>query len=168
MKKVICILLVSIILCGLVACDTNTQTEENATENKDYSAAISSLEKAMENIHGCAAIQQDWLDASFLLVQLYDDVNYTSGYNKQIDAAGKNCYNYRKTARSELNNAKDILKGGSGELHDAVQEYYLAVSAAMDFVSNFPEGYSQFTWNQKWTELEGNASSAANKVKLYM
>lgn len=174
MKKIICIFLICVITCGLVACNKNKGTKEsnneesNITEvNIDYSAAISSIAKAMESIHECAAVQQNWLGVSNNLPYLYSDSNYEGGNNDNAKSAGRQCYLFRKGARNELEKAKTIIKGGSGDLHSAVQKYYLAVSECMSFVSNFPEGYTKITWYNKWTELEQKVNSAAAEVELY-
>ena len=170
MKKIVCIFLMCIMLFCSISCNAGDKTGESPESQKtiDYTVIIESIDAAISSMHNCAVVQQDWLGVTNNLPYLYSDTNYEGGNNNNAKEAGKQCYLYRQDARKELEKAKEMLKGGSGQLHDAVQEYYLAASTYLDFISNFPEGYSKVTWNKKWTELEQACSSAANKIELYV
>lgn len=178
MKKLICIFLVCVTLCSLVACNNEKETvlsNDSGIENViDYSAAIHSINEAMKYIRYCVDLQQNhfstYSDFEYLYSSkdaFYESVYEKGGnYNTYVEK-GYSCYIYRGSAQEKLENAKSNIKGGSGDLHTAVQKYYLAVAECMDFTSNYPGGHTELTWNNKWTELEQKVSSAANEVDLY-
>ena len=178
MKKLICIFLVCITLCSLVACNNEKETVLSSNSNVenviDYSNSIYSIDEAMKNIRNCDKIQQNhfttYSDFEYLYSSkdsFYESIYEMGGnYNTYIEE-GYSCYKYRSFAREKLENAKSNIKGGSGDLHTSVQKYYLAVAECMDFASNYPGGHTKLTWNNKWAELEQKVSSVANELELY-
>ena len=161
MKKFLILALTIIMSCSMIACGSS---KEPAIDYKTITDDISTAVLAMDN---CARVQQQWLGVSNNLPYLYSDTNYTGGNNDEAKEAGTNCYEFRKVATEKMEAAKASLKGGSGDYHNAVQEYYLAANTYLNFISNFPEGYTKVTWAQKWTELQQSCDTAVGKIELY-
>ncbi len=146
--------------------DVSSEVTETTPSEIDYDSAVTCIKQAIESINMAASVQQKWLDDSGNLPYLYDDANPEGGNYGDARMAGKKCFDCRKSANEKMAEAKEMIKGGTGEYHDAVEEYYLAADADLKFVSNFPEGYSKVTWNQKWTELSSACEAVASKIEL--
>ena len=129
MKKFLILVLTIIMCCNIIACGSSKEpTIDSETITVDYETITDDISTAVLAMDNCARIQKQWLGVSNNLPYLYSDTNYTGGNNDEAKEAGTDCYKFRTVAIEKMEAAKTSLKGGSGDYHNAVQEYYLAAN----------------------------------------
>ncbi len=186
-KKVLCCLLAAVMAGCCVACGnsstvTETVTEEStevseATEEmvadntEDLTEAATLIYESQILVQAMAATQlQHWSTSSSSMVDYFVDEEYDSSKAVMgIYEVAKEIHEYRTKANDRMADAKDLIgTNGSGDLYDAVKEYYLLVNNYLSLVSTYPEGYSKLTFSNTVSDYNTECSEAYNNLSFYM
>ena len=161
MRRLFSILLVSIMLFGLCACTSspsNTHAAQGSSP-EDLKTATNLIKQAYDDI----------LYISNELVDWWPHINrHYSTDSSETDSYFLNFRNRFVTAKKALAEARALLgANGTGEHYEAVKNYYTQVQSYLDFVSVFPEGYSERTFSDKLSDYKQSCTQAYNNAIFY-
>ena len=159
MKRLFSILLVFVMLFGLCACGASNTTVSQGPSPESLKSATDLIKQAYEDI----------LYISNELVSWWPHINrHYSTDSSETDSYFLNFRNRFITASKKLTDARALLgANGTGEHYEAVKNYYTQVQAYLDFVSVFPEGYSERTFTDQLSNYKQSCTQAYNNAIFY-
>lgn len=164
MKKIIAVLLLICLCVGMCACNAGKkeETAPAGPTDEDLKEAVELIKFAHDDIVSISTILLDeWSLYSWF--EDYFDEEY-NGSDEDLVMV----HEHRASAKDALSEAKAKMgTDGTGDYYNAVKEYYKTVKVFWDFVSTYPEGYSELTFSNTLTEYKTNCANAYAELGFY-
>ena len=171
MKKITCLLLTFVLLLSVCSCNNSTKqnettvpeatvTEATEQELKEAAVFIKAAETLAANI---ASIQiNGWSTNSQIMQYYFSDLDYTNASLSSVHKEHiRKIQTFRSDARKAMQEAKKMMgESGTSEQYQAVKKYYQEVNILLNFVSEFPSGYSKITFSQSVSQYKSNCTTA--------
>ena len=184
MKKSLLFIFVLVLCVLLCSCNgSKSDIIESSTEIESTEPSVENLTKATELIKDAedliikAASQQlsGWInDAEVMRAYFVDDMydslsHYTEDYGlPEYPNRAESIHEFRADAQEKLESAKELIgKNGSEDYYNAVKEYYKTVNNFLTLISEFPDGYSKFTYSNTVTDHKSDCADAYSELEFY-
>ena len=96
------------------------------------------------------------------------DSKYQEADVPSIKLRAMKIHELRVSAKKAMDEAKALMgTNGTSDYYVAVKEYYKNISAFWNLISEFPEGYSKFTYSNTASNYKENCQSAYAELAFY-
>lgn len=165
MKKIIALLLAMVMMFALCACGTR--------EKENLDTATELLKEAENCIVRASTMLIDHFDVNYQSlmkyyynVSLLEDSYFEPGDDLYDEAM--EIQKYRDTAKEKMDEAKTLMGNkSSSDYYNAVKEYYVELTSFLKVITDWPEGYTYFTYMNAISSCKEKCLNAYNELAFY-